>query len=248
MIRSLIVDDEQFSRETLRKLLTAYCEDVDVVGMAYNVESAIRACQNHRPELVFLDINMPVASGFDFLDSFENISFHVIFTTAYNQFAIKAFRYAALDYLLKPINITELQQSVERYKELKTKIDVQTTYQAYQYFQQNRKFDKIALPAKEGYIFITTDSIMRIEADSNYSLVYFNDRKPVLVSKTLQEFEEILDKNMFVRLHRSHLVNLQYIHSFNTKEKYILLSDGTLVPVSARKKSLLLKICQTFQQ
>lgn len=247
MIRSLIVDDEQYSRETLKELVTKYCTDVKILNMANNADSAFDLCQKYNPELVFLDINMPVSSGFDFLDRFENINFHIIFTTAYNQFAIKAFRYSALDYLLKPININELQEAVLRIKALKAKINLQATYDAFQYFQHNRKFDKIALPTKEGYVFILTDSITSIEADGNYSKVCFSDRKPLIVSKTLQDFEETLDKNQFLRLHRSYLVNLNHAQSFNTKEKYLVLSDGSNIPVSSRKKTALLKICQTFQ-
>jgi two-component system LytT family response regulator len=247
MIRSLIVDDEQYSRETLKELVTDYCSEVKILDVANNADTAFDLCLKYSPELVFLDINMPVSSGFDFLDRFEKINFHIIFTTAYNQFAIKAFRYSALDYLLKPINISELQEAVLRIKELKAKINLQATYDAFQYFQQNKKFDKIALPTKEGYVFILTDSITSIEADGNYSMVNFTDRKSLIVSKNLQDFEDTLDENQFLRLHRSYLVNLNHAQSFNTKEKYLVLSDGAKIPVSSRKKTALLKICQTFQ-
>lgn len=247
MIRSLIVDDEKYSRETLNNLVTDYCSDVKILDMASNADSAYDLCLKYNPELVFLDINMPVSSGFDFLDRFDQINFHIIFTTAYNQFAIKAFRYAALDYLLKPINIKELQKAVQRIKDLKAKINIQTTFDAFQYFQQNRKFDKIALPTKEGYEFIHTDSITKIEADGNYSRVFFTNRKPLIVSKTLQDFEDTLDQNQFIRLHRSYLVNLNHAKSFNTKEKYLVLNDGSNIPVSSRRKTAILKICQTFQ-
>lgn len=246
MIRSIIVDDEQYSRETLKNLVTDYCTGVKVLDMANSAGTAYELCQKYNPELVFLDINMPVSSGFDFLDRFDEINFHIIFTTAYNQFAIKAFRYAALDYLLKPINIKELQQAILRIIELKAKLNVQTTYDAFQYFQQSRKFDKIAVPTKNGYEFILTDLITRIEADGNYSKVYFKNRKPLVVSKTLQDFEDTLDENHFMRLHRSYLVNLDHAQLFNTKEKYLLLSDGSNVPVSSRRKTALLKICQSI--
>ncbi len=246
MIRCIIVDDELYSRETLKNLLTDYCTGVEIAGEAGCVESALDLCRKQCPELVFLDIDMPVYNGFDFLDSFETIDFHIVFTTAHNQFAVKAFRYAALDFLLKPINIQELQQAVQRFKDVKSRSNPSISYEALQYYKKKRKFDRIALPSKDGYIFISTESITKIEADSNYSKVYFTDRKPIVICKTLQEFEDILDEEHFLRLHRSHIVNINQIQSFNTKEKYVILNDKTRITVSSRRKALLLNICQSF--
>jgi two-component system LytT family response regulator len=239
MLTAVIIDDEENSRETLRLKLQKHCPEVNVLQSCASAEEGIEAIQKHNPELVFLDIEMPRMSGFDMLEDIDNINFDVIFTTAYNQFAIRAIKFSALDYLLKPINKEDLQKAVDRAKQKKN-----TNNSAEQIKTLNENFrseknelEKIALPTMHGLIFIELKNIVRLESEINYTRFYLTNKESILVSKTLGDFEELFSENNFFRPHKSHIINLKYVKRYLKGEGgQIILEDNTTIDVSRRKK------------
>jgi two-component system, LytTR family, response regulator len=239
-IKAVIVEDELRSRETLTGLLRRYCSDtVEIVAESDGCVSGLVAIKSHQPDVVFLDIQMPDGSGFKLLEELDEINFEVVFTTAYDQFAIKAIRYSALDYLLKPIVPAELKLAVQ--KVLQKKGDG-TINKHIRVLLENMKEKeqapkKIVLSTSEGMHVIDVRDIIRCESDDYYTRFFIRDRKPIMVSKTLKEHEELLSGFGFIRPHKSHLVNVHYIRSFVKNDNgYLLLTDGTTVPVSRRKR------------
>lgn len=240
MIRSLIVDDEQDNRLTMHALLTRFCKGVEVIGEAATVKEAVTQINALNPELVFLDIEMPKENGFQLFKYFTDIDFEVIFTTAYDEYAVKAFRYSAIDYLLKPIDLEELRDAISRVSkntiqpEL-NKIRLQTLE-----YNLDNSFQKIALPVLNGFEFITVDDIIHLEADSNYSIVYTTNGKHI-VSRSLREFEVMLTSSNFFRVNRSNLINLKFLKSYiKNKTPLIELTNGTQIKLPlARKQQFL---------
>ncbi len=232
-IRALIVDDEEGGRHTIRNLLTEYCPQVEIVGLADSPSVAFKMIQLHQPELVFLDIRMPAGDeGFQLLESIDDIQFAVIFTTSYDEYAIRAIKFSALDYLLKPINILELQKAVNRYTKRRGNSDAVAIKNLP---KDNQAFQKLGLPSIEGLTFINIAEIIRCEADGNCTIFYIANRKKILVTKTLKYYDELLANSNFHRIHGSHLINLKHIAKYK-KEGIVELSDGSEVYVSARKK------------
>lgn len=214
-----------------------------VVDQAASVQEARTAVEKHHPDLVFLDINMPTGDGFSLLNG-NTDSFKVIFVTAYDRYATKAFRYSALDYLMKPINIDHLTEAVGKFNN--TPATSQSTLDALRYFQQKMTFDKIILPVGSGYQFVQIDKIIRVEADGNYSKVYFPDTEPLLISRALHCFEETLNHSDFIRIHRAHLININYVTFFDRNENIVKLSDGSSVYVSVRRKNSFIQRLSEF--
>lgn len=244
MIRCVIVEDEEMARKVLKSLLSQYCKDVMVCAEADDVESGRTMIEAFHPDLVFLDIEMPGGSGFKLLSSIENIDFEVVFTTAYEQFAIKAIRHDALDYLLKPVDPKELVAAVEKVKEAKYK---KTLNRQYDSLLKNLNPEqlvvrKISLSTADKIHLIEVDNIIRCESDNYYTIIYFKNGTSLMVSKTLKEMEQRLEEYDFVRTHKSHLVNIRNIINFIKDEMMVLLSDGTKVPVSKRKKEKILEV------
>ena len=245
MIRSIIVEDEKHSRETLRGMLTRYCKNVEVIAEADSYRGGLKLIREHHPEVVFLDIQMPDGSGFRMLEEIEEIDFEIIFTTAFDQFAIKAIKYSALDYLLKPIDPEELVKAV---KKVENKISNQQVNQNIQVLLDNIKSKetdphKIVLSTSEKIHIIETDQILRCESDNYYTNFFLADGKKILVSKTLKENEELLSDHNFIRPHKSHLVNVKYIKGFLRSDGgYIELTDGSKIPVSRRKREKIIDI------
>lgn len=244
-IRAVVIDDEKRSRDTLSGLLAKYCfEDVEVVAEANGCVTGIEAIKAHAPEVIFLDIQMPDGSGFKLLEELDEINFEVVFTTAYDQFAIKAIRYSALDYLLKPIVPAELRNSVDKVKQKK---NTGTINRHIKVLLENIKetgssSKRIVLSTSEGMHIIDVKDIIRCESDDYYTRFFIRDRKPIMVSKTLKENEELLSDYGFIRPHKSHLVNIRFVKSYIKNDGgYILLQDGTSVPVSRRKKEKVLQ-------
>lgn len=244
MIRCVIVEDEEMARKVLKSLLAQYCKDVMVCAEAGDVESGKSMIEAFRPDLVFLDIEMPGGSGFKLLSSIDNIDFEVVFTTAYEQFAIKAIRHAALDYLLKPIDPKELVAAVEKVKESKYKKTLKKQYDSLlkNIDPEQLVVRKISISTTDKIHLIEVDNIIRCESDNYYSILYFKNGTNLMVSKTLKEMEQKLEEYDFVRTHKSHLVNIRCIMNFIKDEMVVLLSDGTKVPVSKRKKEKILEI------
>jgi two-component system, LytTR family, response regulator len=238
----IIVDDEANGRENLRGVLEKYCPEVTVVAEANSALSGIEAINQHQPDLVFLDIEMPDGNGFKVLEFFDKPTFGVIFVTAYDQYAIQAVRFSAIDYILKPINIIELKNAIQRFQSRRK----EQAAMLMQQFKQNEHVDlpskKIALPTFDKIEFHEVQSILRCEGETNYTHFYFNDGSTLLISRTLIEFEEILEGYGFIRTHKTHLVNRMHIRSFNKADGCSLtLTDGSSVPVSRRRKEFILE-------
>ena len=244
MIKALIIDDELKARNILNHYIENFIPEITEIKQADSVDSAIEILQNYEPGIVFLDVEMPHKNGFDFLVSLKDPSFDVIFTTAYNQYAIQAIRFSALDYLLKPVDPDELKAAVLRHQEKKE--SVLEKKQLFDNLVQNmdkkeiRDF-RIAVPSNEGVYFFTIDEILRLEADRSYTHIHLVGKRPFIASKTLKHFEEMLDEFQFIRTHKSHLVNPRHITRVSNDNEFVLLTDGSKVEVSRRKKEEVLQ-------
>ena len=244
MIRCVIVEDEEMARNVLKSLLAQYCPDVMVCAEADDVISGKNMIETFRPDLVFLDIEMPGGSGFKLLTSIENKDFEVVFITANEQFAIKAIRHDALDYILKPIDPKELVAAVEKVNEAKYK---KTLKKQYDNLLKNLDPEqlvvrKISLSTADKIHLIDVDDIIRCESDNYYTIIFFKDGTSLMVSKTLKDMEQKLEEYDFVRTHKSHLVNMRCIMNFIKDEMMVVMTDGTKVPVSKRKKEKILEV------
>lgn len=245
MIRAIIIDDEPKSIKMLQWMLDKHCQEVEVVASFTNPEEALAKVNQLEPRLVFLDIEMPQMSGFDLLEKLKPFSFDVLFTTSYNQFAIKAFKFSAVDYLLKPIDADDLRQAISRYMEhhntaeVSEKVDALLTNLK---LIQNPAFTRIAVSTQESTSFIPVNDIIRCESDGNYTHV-ITTTKQHLVSKTLKEFDEMLSGRHFYRVHASHLINLQHMEKLVKGEGgYIVMSDKSSVPISRAKKEEFMEV------
>ena len=249
MLKAIIVDDEENNREGLAKMIDQFCHDIKVVSTVQSVALAKKAIEEHQPNIVFLDIEMPGSNGFSLLEEMQNPNFEVIFTTAHADYAIKAIKFAALDYLLKPININELKTAVEKaISSLDNNSNGTLLKKKYEVLRENRKnesfdFEKIALPTSDGIDFYEINEILRCEADRAYCKFHMLDGRKVMVSKPLKEFEELLEECMFFRVHKSNMVNLRQIKKYiKGKGGYIILSDDSHVDVSVRRKEALMEV------
>ncbi|MCA0153579.1 LytR/AlgR family response regulator transcription factor [Winogradskyella vincentii] len=242
-MKAVIIEDEKQAVTALREELNNNCPDVEVCGSATTVKDGYELISEVQPEIVFLDIQLKDGTGFDLLEQLNTKNFKVIFTTAYSKYAIKAIRISALDYLLKPIDSDELTEAVEKAK----KIDLAKMQQQLNSLINNRSIDplrqKIALQTTKGVFMYECSSILRIQSDGNYSKIFLEGDKKEVVAKTLKDFEEILQDSGFLRIHHSHLINLQHLQSYINKDGgYVVLNDKTTLPVSKRKKPMLLKV------
>ncbi|MEP7258831.1 MAG: LytTR family DNA-binding domain-containing protein [Flavitalea sp.] len=243
-LKAILVDDELSSLHNLRQKLAEFCPDVNIIAATQKPEDAIMLIRQKRPDVVFLDIEMPRMNGFRMLDELEDVDFEIIFTTAYNHYAVDAIRISAFDYLMKPIAIKELQRAVERLSnsrqaQTRDKLDVlrQSLLAA------KSQEEKIAVPTHEGLDFIPIKSILHIESSSNYSKIFFMEGKPLLVTRLLKEFEDLLLPYHFFRVHNSHLINLKYIKKYIRGEGgQVIMQNGDVVDVSRRKKDEFLKL------
>ncbi len=236
-ITALIVDDEKNGRENLAGLIKTHCSPIKIIGEANSVEQAINQIQALHPQLIFLDIEMPGGNGFTLLEHFKSFPFEVIFVTAYDNYAIKAIRFSASDYILKPINLNELTAAVDKVSQ---RIRQQSENERIRQLFQNSLHPgnpKIGLPAGERIEFVEVKSIIRCQGESNYTHLYFSDRRPILSAKSLIEYEELLSEYGFIRVHKTHLVNLNHVSSFSKNDGGILiLSNGDSVLISRRRK------------
>jgi two-component system LytT family response regulator len=243
MIKAFIVDDEPNCCKTLSLLLDRYCKEVQVTGIFHNGVDALQAINASTPDLVFLDVQMPRMNGFEMLEKLPAVNFHLIFTTSYDQYALRAFRFSAIDYLLKPVDREELQNAVQKIlkrSELPAAEQLQALFQKLHH--PVAAFNKIALPTLEGLQMIPVQSIISCEANDNYTTLVLKGNKKLVVSCTLKVIEEMLEEHSFSRVHRSSLVNLNEIEKYVKGEGgYIVMSDGSTVDVSRTKKEALLK-------
>jgi two-component system, LytTR family, response regulator len=225
-LRAIIVDDELHGRENLKNLLDTYCPEINVVGLAESAVQAKILVNEKDPDVVFLDINMPVLNGFDFLESLDKRNFMLVFVSAYEHYGIKALKAHPVDYLLKPINIKELQQTVKELVIKKREISR----------LPGEKIPKIMVPVSHGFTILECDQIVRFMADNCYTKIFTAEGKVITVSRTLKEFESIVPDISFFRIHKSHLVNLQYVKEFsNLDGGFVIMKDSSKLELSRRK-------------
>jgi two-component system, LytTR family, response regulator len=246
MIKAVTIDDEMHCRKTLSILLKEYCPDVQVVEQCDDGETGIEAIKRLKPDLVFLDIEMPHMNGFEMLNKFSEIDFAVIFTTGYDQYAIKAFRFSALDYLLKPIDHEELKKAVQKVNQhLQHPLPQQLEILLQKIHSQTTPINKVALPTLEGLQMIPVDSIISCSSDMNYTVILLKNKQKIIVSKILKEIEEMLGEYAFLRVHHSYIANLNEINKYVKGEGgYLVMSDGSSVDVSRSRKDILLQKLQ----
>jgi two-component system LytT family response regulator len=244
MIEVILVDDELHCLETLSLLLKEYCPDVQIKEQCSSGEAALAAIKKGKLSILFLDIEMPVMNGFELLEKIDNINFSIIFTTSYDQYAIKAIRFSALDYLLKPIDHKDLIASVSKVKRLLQPPSTEQLSMLMKKIQNNGTgFSKIAVPTSEGFELIQANEIVYCKADDNYTHFFLKNKNKILACRTLKEVEEQLDSfSSFVRVHHSYLVNLNEVSKYVRGEGgYLLMSTGSTVNVSRSRKDALMK-------
>tara|TARA_R110002050_G_scaffold165874_1_gene296339 strand:- start:172 stop:924 length:753 start_codon:yes stop_codon:yes gene_type:complete len=247
-INAILVDDEKNGRENLSGLIHEHCRQIKLVGEACSVDAAIPLIEKFAPQLVFLDIEMPGANGFQLLEYFQDFSFEVVFVTAYDSFAIKAIRFSAADYILKPINRNELIVAIEKVAgRIKRKEENDQIKQLF-YNTRHPQNPKIGLPANDRIEFIEVKSIIRCQGESNYTHLFFDNRKPLLAAKTLVDFEELLREYQFIRVHKTHLVNLNHVASYMKNDGgQLILSNGDAVQISRRRKEMVIRQLQLIR-
>jgi len=241
MIRAIIIDDEEDARESLALALTKYCPQVELVARCEGPKIGLKIIKEEEPELVFLDVQMPHMSGFDLLEQIEKPTFQTIFVTAHDKYAIKAIRFSALDYLMKPVDIEELVGAVNRAHKINEKQD----YRGILHNVRNRlgQAGKLAVPISEGMVFVEIKDIIHLQADGSYTRLFMEDRSPMLVSKRLKDFENILDPNYYCRIHHSSIINLAHVERYIQGEGgYVIMSNQAHVDVSRRKKEEFMKL------
>jgi len=244
MIRAIIIDDEAHCIDTLSMLLKEFCPDIQVTEQCRSAQKGLEAIRKHKPDIVFLDIEMPVMNGFEMLEQYDEIAFAIIFTTSYDQYAIKAIRFSALDYLLKPIDPNELISAVKKVKEQRH-LPMAEQFQMLlkQIHGKNSGFNKIAVPTNEGFELIPADHVVYCEANDNYTHLFLKNKTRIIACRTLKEMEEQLqDFPFFIRVHHSYLVNLNEVTKYIRGEGgYLLMSEGSSVNVSRSRKESLMK-------
>ncbi len=245
MIKAIIIDDIEQARITLKKDLQVYTPDINVIGEANGVVEGAKLLKSMQPDILFLDIQMQDGSGFDLLDILKDIPFKIIFITASDAHAIKAFRYAAIDYLLKPVDPDELVAAVKKFKE--QKLDENEKYKLLNDSLKNntKAHERLALHTQDKIHIVNINDILRCESNINYTEFYFSNGKKLLVTKTLKDFEDLLSDQGFYRVHQSHLVNTKFIKEFvKTDGGYLIMNDGSSVPVSTRKRPDVMKMLE----
>jgi two-component system LytT family response regulator len=243
MIKALLVDDEIHCLDTLEMILADYCPEVQIIGRCVSGEKALESIDKLKPELVFLDIEMPLMNGFELLENYTQIPFSVIFTTGYDQYAIKAIRFSALDYLLKPIDPKELVSAVHKVnvqKNLPSKDQFQMLKD--HYLHKESTFKKLAIPTIEGFELIPIDQLVYCEANDNYSHLFLKNGTKVTACRTLKEIEEQLeDFDSYLRVHHSYIVNLNEAKKYIRGDGgYLVMSNGSTINVSRSRKDMLL--------
>lgn len=245
MIRAIIVDDEENLRIGLNQKLEKHCPEVEVMGLAASVQEAYDLILEEKPDVVFLDIEMPQENGFDLLMKFEKLDFEVIFVTGYDSYAIDAINFCAIGYVLKPIDVDVLKKAVSNIKKPGSSTD-----KGYQVLLENMqqtdyRNQQIAIPTMEGIDFVKVDDIIRLEGVNKYTIIKLGEGEQIVSSYNIGVFRKMLDNFKFYLTHKSHMINLNHLKKY-TREGTVLLSDGSHVPVSTRKKSEFLELVKTL--
>jgi two-component system LytT family response regulator len=253
MTTALLIDDDANLRAGMRQMLTRYAPEITIIGEADSVQTGVEAMSQLQPQVLFLDIQLTDGTGFDLLEQLAEkngkIKFQVVFITAHEQYAIKAFRFSALDFLLKPVDPEELLKVIDKIKNV---LDKNDNYSHIDLLLENiRKkvdnFKRIALSTSDGIHLFDVSDIIRCESEDNYTKFYIKNNKPILISKTLKEYEELLTEHGFERIHQSHLINLAYLKSYIKKDGgYVVMADNSNLPISQRKKERLQELLKMF--
>ena len=253
MITALLIDDDQHLRQGMKSLLERHAPEIRIIGEAESVKTGIEAIENWKPQVVFLDIHLNDGTGFDILEEVAKkngkLNSHIVFITAHEQYALKAFKFSALDYLLKPVDPEELKKSVVKIKEV---LEKNTSFEHIDLLLENiRKkvdhFKRIALSTADGIHLFEISDIIRCESQDNYTQFFIKNHKPLLISKTLKEYEELLMEHGFERIHQSHLINLSYLKSYiKTDGGYVIMGDNARLPIAQRKKERLQELIKAL--
>jgi two-component system LytT family response regulator len=243
---AIIVDDEKHCREVMEHLLHKHCSDVKILDSCNSAATALIALEKENPDILFLDIEMPGMNGFELLEKNKCPNVAIVFTTAYNEYAIKAIKHSALDYLLKPVDKDELIQTVKRAKQYKTLKASERVDNLLEILQLNKNSKRFAVPTMEGLIMVDSENILYCESDSAYCKIFFiNSNKPITLSKTLKEVEEVLQGNDFCRIHHSYLINMKCVQSYIRGEGgEVVLNNGIHLPVSRTRKQDFLSLLE----
>lgn len=243
MIKAIIIDDEQNCVDSLVFDLQKHCKDVEILESCTTPKQGLLSIKKYKPDLVFLDVQMPWMSGFEMLELIDEINFAIIFTTAFDQFAAKAFRISAIDYLLKPIDINDLKEAMRKASEkIQQKSGTDNIANLLQNIKKPEVNQRIAVPGREGYEFIEAAKIIYAQAEGSYTHVFLNDKRKLIISKTLSDIEELLPTEHFQRIHHSTLVNLSHVtHLFKTDGGFVVLDSGEKLVVSKSKKESLME-------
>ncbi|MEO5998448.1 MAG: LytTR family DNA-binding domain-containing protein [Chitinophagaceae bacterium] len=248
ILKAVIVDDEICSREFLRALLEEFCPDLRVTGVAASVEEAVKVIQNQKPDIIFLDIELQTGTGFNVLEQFSEPAFHVVFTTAYDHYAIKAIKFSAVDYLLKPIDVEDLQKAVERaLVKVEKNTGTQTINMLLQNLRKPAKTDySITLATLDGLEFVPLQNIIRLEASGPYTHFFLKEGRKIIVSKNLKEYETMLGEYNFFRVHNSHIINIKEVKRLiKTDGGHVVMNDDSMIAISPKKKDdFMLQIAQ----
>jgi two-component system LytT family response regulator len=253
MITALLIDDDQHLRQGMKSLLERHAPEIRIIGEAESVKTGITAIENWKPQVVFLDIHLTDGTGFDILEEVAKtngkLNSHIVFITAHEQYALKAFKFSALDYLLKPVDPEELKKSIVKIKEV---LEKNTSFDHIDLLLENiRKkvdhFKRIALSTADGIHLFEISDIIRCESQDNYTQFFIKNHKPLLISKTLKEYEELLMEHGFERIHQSHLINLSYLKSYiKTDGGYVIMGDNAKLPIAQRKKERLQELIKAL--
>ena len=238
MLRAILIDDDQSNLSALSEKLLKHCPQVEVIGLCDNGEEGIKAIESEKPDVVFLDIEMPVMNGFVMLQQLKYRNFELIFVTAYDHYAIKAIRYSALDYLVKPVEIDDLKAAITKAEANKNSRNSQLQMELLLEHLNNKQPKRITIPTSDGLRFINVEDIVYLEASNNYTNIYLSTSQKLLVSRTLKDFEDILPSETFLRIHHSTIINKFYVEKYIRGEGgQVVMRHGKVLDVSKRKKS-----------
>jgi two-component system LytT family response regulator len=238
MLRAILIDDDQSNLSALSEKLLKHCPQVQIIGRCDNAEEGIKAIESGKPDLVFLDVEMPVMNGFLLLQQLTYRNFELIFVTAYDHYAIKAIKYSALDYLVKPVEIDDLKAAVTKAEINRNSRTSQLQMELLLEHLNNKQPKRITIPTSDGLQFINIEDIVYLEASNNYTNIYLSTNQKLLVSRTLKDFEDILPSDTFLRIHHSTVINKYYVEKYIRGEGgQVVMRHGNVLDVSKRKKS-----------
>ena len=247
-IKAILIDDEPGNIATLTKMVAEYCTDVELLATANDILEAEKLIHQHQPDLIFLDIEMPHGNGFDLLNNLAPIKFEVVFVTAFNAYAIQAFKYSAVDYILKPVSINDLKNAVIK---VKNRLEKNQLNQRIDSLLSNLKTEssgrkRMGISTQDGIDFEEFDNIMYLQGENNYTSIYLNNKPKEIASKAIGEFEELLPKKIFCRIHKSYIININYIKKYQKgRGGFVIMQDGTSIEVSIRKKDEFLRLLES---